>query len=74
MKRTLKSIGAIIIMGIMLTCAYLVGTAHTGDTMAEKWKDNYVDMRTVIEFTAVGDGLYTCTVMMGVDTIGNHDK
>ena len=58
MKTTLKSIGAIIIMGIMLTCAYLVGTAHSGDTMAEKWKDNYVDMRTVTEFTAVGDGLY----------------
>lgn len=46
-------------IGIMLTCAYLIGTANAGDTtMAENRKDNYVDMRTVTDFTAVGDGLY----------------
>lgn len=59
MKRTWKTVGATTIIGFLLTCAYLIGTANDGDiAIAEDGKDNYVDMRTVTDFTAVGDGLY----------------
>ncbi|WP_313580697.1 hypothetical protein [Lacrimispora sp.] len=73
MKRTVKTIGAIAIMGIMLTGAYLLGTTQADiitvekvievvpdgyiDSTTEDFYNNYVDMRNVIDYTAGMDGL-----------------
>lgn len=39
-------------MGTMLTGAYLIGTTKAGvmDGTNEEFKNNYVDMRNVVEF------------------------
>lgn len=59
MKRTLKTIGVITIMGTMLIGAYLLGTtkARDMDSTSEEFKNNYVDMRNVVEFKTDGNGL-----------------
>lgn len=73
MKRTVKTIGAIAIMGIMLTGAYLLGTIQADiitvekvievvpdgymDSTSEDFYNNFVDMRSVIDYTADMDGL-----------------
>ncbi len=73
MKRTVKTIGAIAIMGIMLTGAYLLGTTQADivtleravevvpdgyiDSTSEDFYNNFVDMRSVIDFETNGNGL-----------------
>jgi hypothetical protein len=73
MKRTVKTIGAIAIMGIMLAGAYLLGTTQADivtlervievvpdgymDSASEDFYNNYVDMRSVTDFETNGNGL-----------------
>jgi len=73
MKRIVKTIVVIAIMGIMLTGAYLLGTTQADivmvervievvpdgymDSTSEDFYNNYVDMRSVIDYTASMDGL-----------------
>lgn len=73
MKRTVKTIGVIAIMGIMLTGAYLLGTTQADtitlervvkvvpdgyiDSTSEDFYNNFVDMRSVINFETNGSGL-----------------
>lgn len=64
MKRTVKRISVIAIMGIMLTSAYLIGTTKATvipdtyiDITSEDFKNNYLDMRDVIDYKAYGNGL-----------------
>lgn len=67
MKRTIKTIGIIATMGIMLVCAYLLGTTQA-ETITEiqtvtetkevipagyiPLNDDIVDMNTIVDFTA----------------------
>lgn len=73
MKRTVKTIGAIAIMGIMLTGAYLLGTTQADiitvekvieavpdgyiDSTSEDFYNNFVDMRSVTDFETDGYSL-----------------
>lgn len=73
MKRTVKTIGVIAIMGIMLTGAYILSTTQTDtitlekvvevvpggyiDSTSEDFYNNYVDMRSVTDFDTNGNGL-----------------
>lgn len=73
MKRTVKTIGVIAIMGIMLTGAYLLGTTQANtitlekiievvpdgyiDSTSEEFYNNFVDMRSVTDFETDGNGL-----------------
>jgi len=73
MKRTVKTIGAIAIMGIMLTGAYILGTTQADtitlemvveivpdgyiDSTSEDFYNNYLDMRSVTDFRTDGNGL-----------------
>lgn len=73
MKRTVRTIGAIAIMGIMLTGAYLFRTIQADtitpervvevvpdgyiDSTSEEFNNNYVDMRSVTDFETDGNGL-----------------
>lgn len=72
MKRTIKTIGIIATMGVMLVLAYWLGTTQAEtitevQTVAEtrevipdgyidinsaEFQDNFVDMRTIIDFSA----------------------
>lgn len=72
MKRTIKTIGIIATMGIMLVCAYLLGTTQA-ETITEiqtvtetkevipagyiPLNDDIVDMNTIIDFPATEYGL-----------------
>ena len=72
MKNTIKTIGTFVTMGIMLICAYLLGTTEA-ETITEvqtvtevkevvpdgyiRLDDNIVDMNIVIDFTATEYGL-----------------
>lgn len=70
MKRTIKTIGIIATMGIMLVCAYLLGTTQA-KTITEiqtvtkevipagyiPLNDNIVDMNAVVDFSATEYGL-----------------
>lgn len=72
MKKTFKTIGIIATMGVMLVCAYLLGTTQAGtitevQTVTETKEvipdgyiplhDSIVDMDTVIDFSATEYGL-----------------
>lgn len=72
MKKTFKAIGIIAIMGIMLVCAYLLGTTQAEtitevQTVTETWEiipdgyiplhDSIVDMNTIVDFLATEYGL-----------------
>ena len=67
MKKTFKAIGIIVIMGIMLVCAYLLGTTQaetiievqtvteTKEVIPDGYiplNDDIVDVNTVIDFSA----------------------
>ena len=72
MKRTIKTIGIIATMGVMLVCAYLLGTTQA-ETITEiqtvtetregipdgyiPLDDNIVDMNAVVDFSATKYGL-----------------
>ena len=72
MKRTIKTIGIIATMGIMLVCAYLLGTTQA-ETITEiqtvtetkevipagyiPLNDDIVDMNTIVDFSATEYGL-----------------
>ena len=77
MKISIKNIGTIATMGLILVCAYLLGTTQAEtitevqtvteirdvvpdgyvDTSSYDFYDNYVDMRTVVDFSATEYGL-----------------
>ena len=67
MKKTIKTTIIIVTMGIMLVCAYLLGTTQTKtvetvpdnyvDTSSYDFYDNYVDMRQVTDFVSNDEGL-----------------
>ena len=72
MKRTIKTIGIIAAMGIMIACAYLLGTTQaetiievqtvteTKEVIPDGYipqNDDIVDMNTVIDFSATEYGL-----------------
>ena len=72
MKRTIKTIGIIATMGVMLVCAYLLGTTQAEtiteiQTVTETMEvipdgcipldDNIVDMNTIVGFSATEYGL-----------------
>lgn len=73
MKSTVKTIGVIAIMGFMLTGAYLLGTTQADnitlekiveivpdgyiDSTSEEFYNNYLDMRSVIDYSAGMDSL-----------------
>ena len=83
MKKSIKTIGIIAIMGIMLIYAYLLGITQAEtiteiqtvaetreakkivevipdgyiDSDSSEFQENYIDMRTVIDFEANEDGL-----------------
>ena len=72
MKKTFKAIGIIATMGIMIACAYLLGTTQA-ETITEiqtvtetrevvpdgyiPFNDDIVDMNTIVDFTATEYGL-----------------
>lgn len=67
MKKSIKTIGIIAAIGIMLVCAYLLGAtqARTDETVPDTYidmnspdfYDNYVDMRQVTDFISNDKGL-----------------
>ena len=72
MKKTIKSIGIIATMGIMLVCAYLLGTtqaktiteiqtvAKTVEVIPDGYiplHDDIVEMNTIVDFSATEYGL-----------------
>lgn len=67
MKKTIKTTVIIVTMGIMLVCAYLLGTTQTKtaetvpdnyvDTLSYDFYNNYVDMRQVTDFVSDDEGL-----------------
>lgn len=77
MKDTIKRTGTIATIGIMLVCAYLLGTTQAEtitevqtvtetrevipdgyiDINSAEFQDNFVDMRTVVDFSATEYGL-----------------
>lgn len=65
MRKSIKTIGIIATMGIMLVCAYLLGTTQaetitevqTVTETREVVPDGYVDMREVVGFESSNDGL-----------------
>lgn len=77
MKKTFKAIDIIATMGVMLVCAYLLGTTQAEtitevqtvtevrevipdgyiDINSAEFQDNFVDMRTVVDFLATKYGL-----------------
>lgn len=83
MKKSIKAIGAISIIGIMMILSYLLGTTQSKtiteiqtvtetmetekivevvpdgyiDSESADFQENYIDMRTVIDFEANEDGL-----------------
>lgn len=67
MKKTIKTTIIIVTMGIMLVCAYLLGTTQTKtvetvpdnyvDTSSYDFYNNYVDMRQVTDFVSNDEGL-----------------
>ena len=83
MKKSIKAIGAISIIGIMMILSYLLGTTQAKtiteiqtvtetmetekivevvpdgyiDSESADFQENYIDMRTVIDFEANEDGL-----------------
>lgn len=72
MKKSIRTIGAIAIIGTMLVCAYLLGTTQA-ETITEvqtitetrevipdgyiPLDDNIVNMNTIVDFTATEYGL-----------------
>lgn len=72
MEKTFKAIGIITVMGIMLVCAYLLGTKQA-ETITEvqtvteirevvpdgyiQLDDDIVDMNTIVDFSATEYGL-----------------
>lgn len=72
MKKSIKAIGIIAAMGIMIACAYLLGTTQAEiitevQTVSETrevipdgyipFNDDIVDMNTIVDFTATEYGL-----------------
>lgn len=77
MKKSIKIIGIIATMGIMLVCAYLLGTTQAEtitevqtvtetrevipdgyiDINSAEFQENFIDMRTVVDFSATEYGL-----------------
>lgn len=72
MKKTFKAIGIIATMGVMLVCAYLLGTTQAetiteAQTVTETREiipdgyiplhDDIVDMNTIVDFSATEYGL-----------------
>lgn len=67
MKKKIKTTVIIVTMGIMLVCAYLLGTTQTKtaetvpdnyvDTLSYDFYNNYVDMRQVTDFVSNDEGL-----------------
>ncbi|RKI86522.1 hypothetical protein D7V94_22675 [Parablautia intestinalis] len=72
MKKSVKTIGTIATMGIMLVCAYLLGTTQaetitniqtvteTREVIPDGYiplNDNIVDMNTIVDFSATEYGL-----------------
>ncbi len=77
MKKSIKVIGIIATIGIILACAYLLGTTQAETIIkvqtvtetkevipggyinmdAAVFRDNYIDMREVVDFEASDDGL-----------------
>ncbi len=67
MKKSIKTIGIIVTMGIMLVCAYLLGTTQAEmsktipvnciDISSYEFYNNYVDMRQVTDFISNNEGL-----------------
>ena len=83
MKKSIRTIGAISIMGIMMILSYWLGTTQAEtiteiqtvteitetdklvevvpdgyiDTGSAEFQENFIDMRTVIDFDVNGDGL-----------------
>ena len=77
MKKSIKAIGTIATMGVMLLCAYLLGTTQAEtitevqtvtetkevipdgyiDTNSAEFQDNFVNMCTVVGFSATEYGL-----------------
>lgn len=67
MKKKIKTTVIIVTIGIMLVCAYLLGTTQTRtvetvpdnyiDTSSYDFYNNYVDMRQVTDFISNDEGL-----------------
>lgn len=63
MKRTVKLLGMIAIMGTVLFIGFALGRYSAGssayvDTRSEEFQNNFVDMRKVTDYSATDTGLY----------------
>lgn len=65
MKRMIKLLGMIAIMGVMLFAGFALGRYSAGsassayvDTRSEDFQNNFVDMRKVTDYSATDTGLY----------------
>lgn len=63
MKGTVKLLGMIAIMGIMLFAGFALGRYSAGssayvDTRSEEFQNNFVDMRKVSDYSTTDTGLY----------------
>ena len=63
MKRMIKLLGMVAIMGVMLFAGFALGRCSAGssayvDTGAEEFQNNFIDMRKVTDYSATNTGLY----------------
>lgn len=63
MKRMIKLLGMVAIMGVMLFAGFTLGrysacaSAYV-DTGSEEFQNNFIDMRKVTDYSATNTGLY----------------
>lgn len=63
MKRMIKLLGMVAIMGVILFAGFALGRYSAGssayvDTRSEEFQNNFVDMRKVTNYSATNTGLY----------------
>ena len=63
MKRMIKLLGMVAIMGVILFAGFALGRYSAGssayvDTGSEELQNNFVDMRKVTDYSASDSGLY----------------
>ncbi|WP_270707707.1 hypothetical protein [Clostridium fessum] len=63
MKRMIKLLGMVAIMGVMLFAGFTLGRYSASasayvDTGSEEFQNNFIDMRKVTDYSATNTGLY----------------
>ena len=77
MKRMIKLLGMLAIMGVMLFAGFALGRYSAGssacvDTRSEEFQNNFVDMRKVSDYSATDTGLFILKMDRAI--IGSVDR